>query len=205
MVSKRLKSIQNGKDGASFVYPDGRESSWELHEQMVAGVDDSALREESAKVAIGLGMPVEMAYRAFGLPVPIENHGPMPISAPIGSIVWLIQVIQALPSAPPVPLGTPGYNQYSTQKAHWLGWLAPSAGTGSYPRSEAPNRNAKYVYNHIVEPKLLLWLIAASGIDAATVAAAQKAAASALKMPSQAAAIRRIVPWDLLCEQLVRK
>lgn len=123
----------------------------------------------------------------------------------IGSIAWFIRVIQALPADDPVPPRTPGYNEYTTQKAHWLGWLDPAAGTGTYPRSEAPGRDAKYVYNHIVEPKLLLWLISASGIDPVTVAAAQHAAASALKMPTKAAGIRRVVPWALLCEQLVRK
>jgi hypothetical protein len=53
----------------------------------------------------------------------------------IGSIASFTRAIVALPSDQPVPLGTPGYNRYTTQKAHWLGWLSPSAGTGTYPRS----------------------------------------------------------------------
>lgn len=123
---------------------------------------------------------------------------------PIGSIAWFIRAIQGLPSDEPVPLGTSGYNQYTTQKAHWLGWLEPSAGTGTYPRSDAPGRDAKYVYNHVVEPKLLLWLVAASGLNPGTVLAAHEAAASVPKMPSKSAAIRRVVPWSMLCEQLAR-
>ena len=123
----------------------------------------------------------------------------------IGSITWFIRAVQALPSDDPVPLGTPGYNKYTTQKAHWLGWLDPSAGTGTYPRSDGPNRDAKYVYNHIVEPKLLLWLISAAGVSPRTILAAHKAAASVPKMPSKSKAIRRVVPWSVVCEQLARK
>lgn len=123
----------------------------------------------------------------------------------IGSIPWFIRVIEALPTDEPVPFGTQGYNRYTTQKAHWLGWLNPSAGTGTYPRREVPGRDAKYVYNHIVEPKLLLWLIAASGLSQSIVQAAREAACSAPSMAGQSAAIRRVVPWAKLCEQLSRK
>lgn len=119
-----------------------------------------------------------------------------------GSIEWFIHAIQGLPPDEPVAPGTPGYNRYTTQKAHWLGWLDPSAGTGTYPRSAAPGRDAKYVYNHIVEPKLLLWLIAAAGVDARTVEFAREQAGLANKMPSKAAAIRRVVPWAVLYEHL---
>lgn len=120
----------------------------------------------------------------------------------VGNIEWFIQAIRALPSDEPVAPGTPGYNRYTTQKAHWLGWLDPSAGTGTYPRSAAPGRDAKYVYNHIVEPKLLLWLISAAGVDAELVQVARERASAAVKMPSKAAAIRRVVPWAVLSEHL---
>jgi len=151
---------------------------------------------------------------------PTSPPRPMPLRAPhlqrkaaqpkrtmssadqVGSIVWFTRAIEALPSDEPVALGTPGYNRYTTQKAHWLGWLNPAAGTGTYPRSEAPGRDAKYVYNHIVEPKLLLWLIAASGVNPSVVQAAQQAAASVSKLPGKSAAVRRVVPWAVLCEQL---
>lgn len=123
----------------------------------------------------------------------------------IGSICWFIRAIEALPSDAPVPLGTSGYNKYTTQKAHWLGWLNPSARTGTYPRRDVPGRDAKYVYNHIVEPKLLLWLIAASGLSQSIVQAAHEAAASASSMAGQSASIRRVVPWATLCDHLSRQ
>lgn len=111
------------------------------------------------------------------------------------SVEWLIRAIQALPSDTPVPLRTPGYNKYTTQKAHWLGWLNPAAKTGSYPRMSGDERGARNVYNRIVEPKMLLWLIAAAGVRKELVDLAQATAASDAPMPTRAAAIRKHVPW----------
>jgi hypothetical protein len=111
------------------------------------------------------------------------------------SIEWLIQAIGGLPSDAPVASGTPGYNNYTTQKDHWLGWLNPHSGTGAYPRKNGPGRDAQYVYNHIMEPKMLLWLIAAAGIRDDLLIAAEKAAESATSLAGKSAAIRRNVPW----------
>lgn len=122
----------------------------------------------------------------------------------VGSIEWFIKVIEALPSDPPVPLGTPGYNQYTTQKSHWLGWLDPTAGTGSYPRSTGAGRDAKYVYNHIVEPKLLLWLVSAAGVQAELVALARASAEAAKSMAGKSAAVRRQIPWATVCDALLK-
>lgn len=120
------------------------------------------------------------------------------------SIEWFIQAIRGLPSDEPVAHRQAGYNNYRTQKDHWLGWLDPNSGTGTYPRADAPGRNAKYVYNHIVEPKMLLWLITASEVEPALVEAAQGAAAAASSMPSQSAAIRKCVPWSVVSAALSR-
>jgi hypothetical protein len=121
------------------------------------------------------------------------------------SIDWLARAIALLPSDEPVPLGTPGYNTYTTQKAHWLGWLNPSSGTGTYPRTNNPTRDAKDVYNRIVEPKLLLWLVRAAEVNPALVAAAAEEANDKPKMASKSAAIRRHIPWSVLSAALHRK
>ncbi|MGD9874854.1 MAG: hypothetical protein AB7T27_11400 [Kiritimatiellia bacterium] len=111
------------------------------------------------------------------------------------SIEWLIQAIRRLPSDEPVAEGHPGYNNYRTQKDHWLGWLDPDSGTGTYPRKDASDRDARYVYNHIVEPKMLLWLISASGVRQELVEAAEQAAEAASSLAGKSAAIRKQVPW----------
>jgi len=117
------------------------------------------------------------------------------VQAQPDSIKWLIQAIRRLPADEPVAKGHPGYNNYRTQKEHWLGWLDPASGTGTYPRSSAPDRDARYVYNHIVEPKMLLWLISASGVRQELVEAAAEAAEAASSLAGKSAAIRKQVPW----------
>ena len=118
------------------------------------------------------------------------------------SIPRLIESIRALPSDAPVQVGTTGYNQYTTQKAHWLGWLGHTPGTGSYERRTPSGRGARYVYNHIVEPKMLLWLIEAAGVDRALVDAAKQASLQPPTRGGKSKAIRQRVPFPTVAEKL---
>ena len=111
------------------------------------------------------------------------------------SVEKLINVIKKLPADKEAPSGTQGYSRYRTQKAHWLGWLSKKPGA-KYYRQDAPNRGAKFVYNHIMEPKMLLWLITASGVDNKLIANAQKDSDNARTMASSCAAIRKVVSWE---------
>ena len=111
------------------------------------------------------------------------------------SVEKLINVIKKLPADKEVPSGTQGYSRYHTQKAHWLGWLSKKPGA-KYYRQDAPNRGAKFVYNHIMEPKMLMWLILASGIDKKIIIRAQKDSDNARTMASSCAAIRKVVSWE---------
>jgi hypothetical protein len=121
------------------------------------------------------------------------------------SVQWLIHAIRALPSDDPVPLGTPGYNEYSTQKAHWLGWLDPAAGRGSYSRRTGDERGARNVYNRVVEPKMLAWLISAAGVDRTLADAVEMEAKRKVPMATRAAAIRKKVPWTTVAVALAQK
>ena len=76
------------------------------------------------------------------------------------SIAQFIEAIRTLPED--MPHGNPRV-WYRTQKEHWLGWLEGYDGPGAYGRTQA-NRDAKFAYNHIVEPKMLLWLVDAAGV-----------------------------------------
>mgnify|MGYP001173299248 CR=1 FL=1 len=111
------------------------------------------------------------------------------------SVEKLINVIKKLPADKEVPSGTQGYSRYNSQKAHWLGWLSKKPGA-KYYRQDAPNRGAKFVYNHIMEPKMLLWLITASGVDNKRIENAQKDSDNARTMASSCAAIRKVVSWE---------
>ena len=110
----------------------------------------------------------------------------------------LIKFIESLPAEKEVEIGTQGYNLYTSQKSHWLGWLDSKSNTGTYQRRDSPNRGAKFVYNHIMEPKMLLWLISASNVDKKLIARAQKDSDSAKTMASSCASIRKVIPWEAL-------
>jgi hypothetical protein len=87
---------------------------------------------------------------------------------------------------------------YSSQKAHWLGWLKEYDGPGYYGRAEW-NVTAEAVYNRIVNPSMVLWLGEAAGVPAPSVKAAADAALRAPdNMSSQSGAIRRHVTWAMI-------
>lgn len=115
---------------------------------------------------------------------------------------WLSDAIKQLPSDVPVSLKTQGYNQYTTQKDHWLGWLNPAAGTGSYPRRTGGHVSAKTVYNRIGEPKMLWWLATAAGVDQGLLDEAKARVDTQKPLSSQCADFRKVVPWRTLVESL---
>ncbi len=53
---------------------------------------------------------------------------------------------------------------YGSQKEHWIGWLEEYNGAGYYNRKDN-NRDAKYIFNHINCPPMLLWLCEVSGVE----------------------------------------
>lgn len=72
------------------------------------------------------------------------------------SISNLMRAIERLPSDKPV---MDPKKWYKTQKEHWLGWLREYHGPSAYGRKNGRRRDAKFAYNHIVEPKMLVWLV----------------------------------------------
>ena len=115
------------------------------------------------------------------------------------SIKELIRKIERLPSDEPAP--DPRV-WYTTQKEHWLGWLREYDGPGAYGRISGKQRDANFAYNHIVEPKMLLWLIEAAGVSKDLVEAAQRASAEGASLMQKSGAIRRVVPWTVLYDAI---
>jgi hypothetical protein len=109
------------------------------------------------------------------------------------SITQFIKAIKQLPSDKPKI--QPGI-WYKTQKEHWVGWLNEYGGPGAYGRKSKEKRDAKYAYNHIVNYKMLLWLISAGGVTPRLVKAARSEADKATSLPGKSAAIRKHVPWE---------
>jgi len=123
------------------------------------------------------------------------------LSKPV-SIKRFIQAIRKLPSDKPVD---DPCKWYKTQKQHWLGWLKEYHGLGAYGRKNGKERDARYAYNHIVEYKMLLWLIEAAGMDPKLVKKAKSVVDDRKPLQANSAAIRRIVPWGMLESALWKK
>lgn len=109
------------------------------------------------------------------------------------------QAIGRLPADDPV---VDPKKWYATQKQHWIGWLGEYHGPGFYGRKAGSRRDAEFAYNHIVEPKMLLWLVAAAGVESALVDRARRAAKRSSTLAGKAAAVRRHVPWPLVAVAL---
>ena len=93
---------------------------------------------------------------------------------------------------------------YRTQHEHWLGWLAGQQGPGAYDRKNW-HRSAQFVYDHIVNPQMLVYLAEAAGVDRKRVTLAARAGiARRSSMSSMSAAIRRVVPWEAVEEALLK-
>lgn len=120
------------------------------------------------------------------------------------SVEWLIRVISRLPSDALVHGLQQGYNNYKTQKEHWLGWLDLNSTTGSFRRRSGNERGAKHVYNQIGEPKMLLWLASSAGVSNELVTAAKQAADDVTNLRSKCGAIRRVLPWNEVASALMR-
>jgi hypothetical protein len=93
---------------------------------------------------------------------------------------------------------------YTSQKEHWIGWLSGYHGPGFYGRKDW-RRSTDFVYNHIVCPPMVLWLGEASGLPKKRIAEAKESALSAgPHFARQCAAIRRIIPWEMIEIRLSR-
>ncbi len=87
---------------------------------------------------------------------------------------------------------------YRTQHEHWLGWLEGYSGPGAYSRKDH-RRTAEFVYNHIVNPQMLIYLAEASRLPRPLVHRAARAAlAHATTMSAMCAAIRREISWRMM-------
>jgi hypothetical protein len=112
--------------------------------------------------------------------------------------VTINQFIHAIRSMPSDEPRIDPSKWYTTQKEHWLGWLGEYHGPGVYGRKRDAKRDAKYAYNHIVEAKMLLWLIEAAGVRKELFSAARRACIGASSLQEKSAAIRKHVPCGLL-------
>ncbi|HEX5474091.1 MAG TPA: hypothetical protein VFX12_05445 [Vicinamibacterales bacterium] len=87
---------------------------------------------------------------------------------------------------------------YKTQHDHWLRWLKGWNGAGAYGRKNW-SRSAEFVYGHIVNPQMLIYLGEAAGVPKSVLLAAYRAGlGNAATMSAMSAAIRRVMPWPII-------
>lgn len=121
------------------------------------------------------------------------------IGGPI-SIKSLLIAISKLPSDRPVYC--PRRRRLFTQKEHWIGWLFEYNGPGAYGRQTGFKRDARFAYNHIVCPEMLLYLAKAAGVDRKQVAKANRAFTKGKTMMHKSRAIRAVITWETVAAAL---
>lgn len=115
------------------------------------------------------------------------------------SIAKFRQAIERLPSDKPVIRAGVWY---TTQKQHWLGWLGEYEGPGAYGRRTNIKRDARFAYNHVVCPELLLYLARAIPLQAEMVRAAEDADQRGTSLMQRAGAIRKVISWPVIYQAL---
>lgn len=79
-----------------------------------------------------------------------------------------------------------------------MGWLYYYETPGAYNRAVVSGRDAAFVYNHAVNPGLLVYLAQASGVARPLVAAAKKIERRRDTMMARSGEIRRLIPWRIV-------
>ena len=106
------------------------------------------------------------------------------------SIEEFIEAVQKLPE--------------NEHREEWLRWLKGYDTPGPFDREPDKGHNARYVYNHLAYPEMLLWLIEAAGIDKHLVEAAAADSISVKSKNAKTGAIRKRVPWEVVERALWR-
>lgn len=91
---------------------------------------------------------------------------------------------------------------YKSQKEHWLGWLGDYEGSGAYGRNTGVSRDARFAYNHVVCPGLLMYLIRAIRLRPELVTVSEQANQTGGTLIAKAGAIRKAVPWSKIYQAL---
>jgi len=85
-------------------------------------------------------------------------------------------------------------------KDTWLRWLSDYE-DDSHDRAN-PNRSAEFIYNALNYPEMIIWLAAASGVNPQLIREATNATDRKNSRMTQAAALRRLLPWSLVATHL---
>ena len=90
---------------------------------------------------------------------------------------------------------------WSSQRGHMTAWMGEIAGPGAYGR-KSRGSTARQAYNRFQCAPGLLWVAEAVGVPEGAVRAAAAAAGGRGRPATQCAAIRRLIPWQMIEERL---
>ena len=95
---------------------------------------------------------------------------------------------------------------YESQNEHWLGWLKWYDGPGAYNRKIHKGRDARFIYNHIMCPPMLLYLPEALGVSQKSIKKAflQVNRIGQSSLPRQCWIIRKVIPFELVEKKLTK-
>jgi hypothetical protein len=106
----------------------------------------------------------------------------------------LLAVVRRLPAITPQAAKLP-VNGYETFQEQWIGWLEEYDGPGYYGRADG-KRDARWVYQHLNNGKMIVWLNEAAGESHATIEAAIADMERWEKVQTQAKVARSHLPWE---------
>jgi hypothetical protein len=110
-------------------------------------------------------------------------------------------MVRRLPAVTSHASKLPLSHRYKTFKEQWSGWLEEYNGPGYYGRSDG-KRDARWVYQHLNNGNMIVWLNEAAGERPTVVLATISEMLRSDVKQTQAAIARRHLPWERVAELL---
>lgn len=98
----------------------------------------------------------------------------------------------------------PPFPTYSGQREHWLGWLEEQSGAGHYGRKRL-NKTAREVYERVVNPMLLVYLVEAAERFSTVERIVQHMLDVGPTMAARSKYFRMWFPWGMVEDVLERR
>ena len=121
----------------------------------------------------------------------------------IASRAALLARIREMPDTLPISDQVQSSPRFASHRHHWISWLEGYDGPGAYGRQN-PDRDARFVYNHLQNPGMLVWLAEGAGVNRVLVEEAARDAKgfNSCNLSRISAGVRRLVPWSEVSRSL---
>lgn len=114
----------------------------------------------------------------------------------------LLARVRYLEERLPISNAFPLSHHHTSHRDHWIKWLEGYDGPGYYGRHDH-HRDAAYIYNHVQNTGMVVYLAEAALVEEDLVRSAFRAATETSgNKAAVTAAVRRILPWYKVCRRL---